>query len=422
MSETLRDLVVSLSLNSDNFARNIRSVQKQIQEAQSAFKLASAGVQDFEKTAAGLATKLDTLKRTMSLQKDAVGQYGRALQQASDKLQECYARQGEYARRLEEAKNRQAQLKQEVTGAARTYRQYSDALGETDSATIAAKSNLDLVKEEYRQQTAEARKLEGQQVALKKSTQNAADAFSSAQTKLNGARTAVKQTASEITACDKALRLAQTSWDAAGRTIESGNAAITSFGKQISVAESRFKLATAGIRDVDTSVSGLTARMTLLNDKLEIQQQSLTQYENVLRGAKEQLRAAQQANDPEKTQQASDAVLDAEAALNRARAAIAGTRAEIEKDQQAVGHGAFLVDAGKGRDFEAFGKRVSASGKLYEERGPARLPPPSQRPSLPWARRRSKRRWDFESFVHQRAQGPWTPRKRSSTPWLRRPK
>ena len=169
MSETLRDLVVSLSLNSDNFARNIRSVQKQIQEAQSAFKLASAGVQDFEKTAAGLSTKLDTLKRTMSLQKDAVGQYERALQQASDKLQECYARQGEYARRLEEAKGRQAQLKQEVTGAARTYRQYSDALGETDSATIAAKSNLDLVKEEYRQQTAEVKKLEGQQVALKKS-------------------------------------------------------------------------------------------------------------------------------------------------------------------------------------------------------------------------------------------------------------
>ena len=44
MSETLRDLVVSLSLNSDNFTRNIKSIQKQIQEAESAFKLASAGV------------------------------------------------------------------------------------------------------------------------------------------------------------------------------------------------------------------------------------------------------------------------------------------------------------------------------------------------------------------------------------------
>ena len=395
MSETLRDLVVSLSLNSDNFARNIRSVQKQIQEAQSAFKLASAGVQDFEKTAAGLSTKLGTLKRTMSLQKDAVGQYERALQQASDKLQECYARQGEYARRLEEAKNRQAQLKQEVTGAARTYRQYSDALGETDSATIAAKSNLDLVKEEYRQQTAEARKLEGQQVALKKSTQNAADAFSSAQTKLNGARAAVKQTASEITACDKALRLAQTSWDAAGRTIESSNAAITSFGKQISVAESRFKLATAGIKDVDTSVSGLTARMTLLNDKLGIQQQSLAQYENVLRGAKEQLRAAQQANDPEKTQQASDAVLDAEAALNRARAAIAGTRAEIEKtNKQLATARSSWTQAGK--DFEAFGKKVSASAKLYEGAGRA-LTTAVSTPVLAMGTAAIKASLDFES-------------------------
>ena len=103
---------------------------------------------------------------------------------------------------------------------------------------------------------------------------------------------------------------------------------------------------------------------TLLNDKLGIQQQSLAQYENVLRGAKEQLRAAQQANDPEKTQQASDAVLDAEAALNRARAAIAGTRAEIEKtNKQLATARSSWTQAGK--DFEAFGKRVSASGKLY---------------------------------------------------------
>ena len=159
MSETLRDLVVSLSLNSDNFTRNIRSVQKQIQEAQSSFKLAGAGVQNFEKTSSGLSAKLDMLKRTLSLQKDAVGQYERALGQASDKLQECYDRQGEYAQRLEEAKARQAQLKQEVASAAATYKQYRSALGDADSATIAAKGNLDLVKEEYRQQTAEVKKL-----------------------------------------------------------------------------------------------------------------------------------------------------------------------------------------------------------------------------------------------------------------------
>ena len=37
MSETLRDLVVSLSLQTDNFTRNIKSVSKQIAEAESQF-------------------------------------------------------------------------------------------------------------------------------------------------------------------------------------------------------------------------------------------------------------------------------------------------------------------------------------------------------------------------------------------------
>ena len=95
MSETLRDLVVSLSLNSDNFTRNIKSIQKQIQEAESAFKLASAGVDGFEKTTAGLASHLTTLERKLTLQKDAVGQYEKALQAASDKLRECYDRQND---------------------------------------------------------------------------------------------------------------------------------------------------------------------------------------------------------------------------------------------------------------------------------------------------------------------------------------
>ena len=236
MSETLRDLVVSLSLNSDNFTRNIRSVQKQIQEAQSSFKLASAGVADFEKTAAGLSTKLDTLKRTLSLQKDAVGQYERALGQASDKLQECYARQGDYAQRLEEAKNRQAQLRQEVASAAAAYKSYRAALGETDSATIAARGNLDLVKEEYRQQTAEVRKLSAQQTALQKSTQNAADAFTTAQTKLNNARAAVKQTQADIESCNRALKTAQSQWTAMGKTLEDFGQKASATGKALTGA------------------------------------------------------------------------------------------------------------------------------------------------------------------------------------------
>ena len=62
MADTLRDLVVSLSLDSDNFSRNIKSVNRQIQEAESYFKLASAGVSDYESTTESLGSKLSALE------------------------------------------------------------------------------------------------------------------------------------------------------------------------------------------------------------------------------------------------------------------------------------------------------------------------------------------------------------------------
>ena len=247
MSETLRDLVVSLSLQTDNFTRNIKSVSKQIAEAESQFKLAAAGVEGFERTATGLATPLSTLERRLSLQKDAVNQYQRALEAANNKLSECYNRQNDYAQRLEAAKAAQQALKEQVAAAAQQVRTYSATLGDSDSATIAAKANLDALKDEYRASVQEVKKLSGQNEALKKTTQNAADAVSQANTNFNMARAGVKQTEAEISRCNQSLRLAQTNWDAAGKSIDASRAAITTFGKEISLAESRFRLATAGI-------------------------------------------------------------------------------------------------------------------------------------------------------------------------------
>ena len=306
MSETLRDLVVSLSLNSDNFTRNIKSINKQIQEAESAFRLASAGVENFEMTTTGLSSKLSTLQRTFQLQQDAVGQYERALQQASDKLQECYTRQNDYAQRLADAKDKQQQLKKEVASAAQAYKHYRNTLGETDSATIAAKANLDAYKSEYRAAVQEVKKLEGQNVALKKSTQNAADAFSAAQTKLNGAKGAVKETAAEIDQCNLQLALSRTSWASAGEAIQTSQRSIASIGKQMKTAESSYRLAAAGVKDFDKSAAGLTAKLTLLQEKLGLQQKAVAEYEKTLAAAKEQLQAAQQVNDPDKIREATD--------------------------------------------------------------------------------------------------------------------
>ena len=362
MSETLRDLVVSLSLQTDNFTRNIRSVQKQIAEAESQFRLAAAGVEGFEQSAEGLSTQLSTLERRLTLQQQAVTQYERALTAANDKLQECFARQGDYAQRLTDAKTAQEALKVQVAAAAQQVRTFSQTLGDSDSATIAARANLDALKTEYRASVQEVKKLAGQNTALQKSTQSAADAVSTANVNLNNARAAVRSTQAEITRCNQSLRLAQTNWDAAGRSIDESRAAIATFGKQIALAESRFKLATVGIKELDTSVTGLAAKQTLLTEKLDLQRRSLTQYETALQGAKEQLKAAQQANDPEKIRQANDAVIDAETALNRAKTAVAATQAEIEKTNKLLATAKSAWTAA-GKSLEDFGKKCDAVGK-----------------------------------------------------------
>ena len=220
MADSLRDLVVSLSLNTDNFTRNIKSVNKQIQEAESYFKLASAGVQGFDSSTAGLSSKLEAesyfklasagvqgfdsstaglssklemLERKLSLQKDAVGQYEKALQAASEKLTECYNRQQDYSSRLADAKAKQNDLAMEVQVATIQYEHYRDTLGETNSATIAAKQNMEAAQQEYAEATAEVEKLAGQNDALQRSTQNAADAVSTAQSQLNKAQACHKR-------------------------------------------------------------------------------------------------------------------------------------------------------------------------------------------------------------------------------------
>ena len=68
-------MVVSLSLNSDNFSANLRSINQQLKEAGSKFKLAASGVTGFENTAAGAQAQLANLQQKFQLQQQAVQQY-----------------------------------------------------------------------------------------------------------------------------------------------------------------------------------------------------------------------------------------------------------------------------------------------------------------------------------------------------------
>ena len=133
MAETLRELVVALSLDSSNFSRNMRTINQQIKEAESTFRLAGAGVENYEKTIAGTESKLSMLGQKLTQQQRAVEQYSRALVAANDKLKENYDRHQDYTQRLEQAKARQEDLRFEVKAAAYAYDNTRDSLGETDS-------------------------------------------------------------------------------------------------------------------------------------------------------------------------------------------------------------------------------------------------------------------------------------------------
>ena len=61
MAETLRELVVALSLDSSNFSRNMRTINQQIKEA----------VENYEKTIAGTEAKLSMLGNKLTQQQRA---------------------------------------------------------------------------------------------------------------------------------------------------------------------------------------------------------------------------------------------------------------------------------------------------------------------------------------------------------------
>ena len=287
MAETLRDLVVSLSLQTDNFTRNIKTVNTHIKEAESAFKLAASGVTNFEQTTEGLASKQTMLTRQLDLQKVAVDQYQKALVAANKKLTECQENQ------------RKAQAR-------------FDAAGTSASA-------------------AELKKLSGALEATKKATQNASDAVHSTTTKLNNAQAAVRNTQAALNACNGSIASMRSGWTQSAQVLERNQSTIAMLGLRMRTVQSEFTLATAGIKNTSESTTALTAKLKMLNSELTLQQATIRRYEESLAAAKTQLKAAQRENDPEKIRQARTAVEENTASLNNARAAYVTTQQEIRE-------------------------------------------------------------------------------------------
>lgn len=208
MAENLRDLVVSLSLDGDNFSRNIKSINAQIKEVESGFKVAGAGVEKFEGTLGGAQAKAQMLAQKLALQGKAVEQYERALGAAQGKLEASYQQHEKLSKALEEAKSRYAEL-------AASQGEGSDAAQE---------------------QAAEIKKLEGQLRIVDRQLQSNANAVTSATTNLNNARAAVSRTRQELSTTNDEIKKQTSEWTKAGEALSKFSEKANKTGKKLTSA------------------------------------------------------------------------------------------------------------------------------------------------------------------------------------------
>ena len=89
MTETLRELVVALLLDSSSFSRNMRTINKQIKETESTFYVVGVSVENYEKTIAGTEAKLSMLGQKLTQQR-AVEQQHKAIASSLDEIAFTY--------------------------------------------------------------------------------------------------------------------------------------------------------------------------------------------------------------------------------------------------------------------------------------------------------------------------------------------
>ena len=206
-------------------------INRQIREAESAFRLAGAGIDNFGNTTAGMASRLSMLQTNLGHQRDAVGQWERALATANARLQESHARYTDYSGRLEEARQKHQALGDELKVQEKHLQIIAYLFDKDSDEYKEASESLEPLRAAYAASGEEVKKLEGQVNALQKTMQRNADAVSRAQTELNNARAAVRETEAEIRRLTQQLKVQQSAWTKTGAALTAFSTKMTAIGK-----------------------------------------------------------------------------------------------------------------------------------------------------------------------------------------------
>ena len=189
---SVRDLVVSLTLNSEDFKSKMSGINALLKQSKSEFRLAGAGVKDFEKTTAGVSAKLASLRQQQALLGEKTKEYAKRFDAVNASMQSNLATQEKY-------KNKIAQVRaqfEEATAAAKQYKSMANGLDMTKPGAESAYSQLMSDAEKSAAQAEELKgnlkTLEAQYKACGKTTEKYKNELIKLQTAMNnvGADTA----------------------------------------------------------------------------------------------------------------------------------------------------------------------------------------------------------------------------------------
>ena len=142
MSDKVRELYVTLSLNATDFDKHIRAANKQIKEAESEFKKAAAGSERFEKTLHGMAERAKSLKKQLGAAEEIVSQYGSKVKSLTERLDDEISKSSQLDKQLEEEVKERNRLRTAIEQQEEAVRTLEAAYGSDDGRTAHARQEL----------------------------------------------------------------------------------------------------------------------------------------------------------------------------------------------------------------------------------------------------------------------------------------
>lgn len=298
---SIRDLVVTLSLETGAFAKGMAAVKSQIRDAEADFKLLGAGIEDFETTINGAQSKLDLLNEKLRLQNEALELYSAKSSKAVAEVRASWIN-------LQKAQN----ALDEYTGAHGII-QITDAAMAADPELKKLVAELDKCKV----QLVEREQAEKATIATEKL-----------------ARASTIELANAVQKQKIELQLVKDGWyqykDALAQL---GNAA-GMINAEMRQTDANFNLAIAGNAKWAQSSSGLQTQLERQRESQTLLNELTTVYTNEVDRAGKAYTVALASGQTDKINEASQALTNARLNLTNTEASLKSIQAEIQATQQ----------------------------------------------------------------------------------------